>query len=166
MVKPVTMWAILIIIALGVLLAIGLRVYREIKHRLDTATAQLTTAEVLQEIGKAARQRASELADELVRRLRRTSAARWLRAARIRWTYGELMTLCTRLKHPRPGAVTPLEFLPEMVTLFPEHSADLDTITQAYLRVRYGEKPETSQEVQSVVEAWERIKARDKTVVN
>jgi hypothetical protein len=161
-IKPITMWTILIAITLGVALAIGLRVYREIKHRMDNKTTQISAAEVLQEVGKAARKRASELADELARRLRHTSAARWFRAARIRWVYTELMALCTRLKHPRHGAVTPLEFLPEMTILFPDHAADLDTITQAYLRVRYGEKPETSQEVKSVVEAWEKIKTSGK----
>jgi hypothetical protein len=52
-----------------------------------------------------------------------------------------------------------------MINLFPANSADLETITQAYLSVRYAERPETNQEIHAVVEAWERIKALHKTVV-
>ena len=64
------------------------------------------------------------------------------------------MDLCEDLHHPRPDAVTPLEFIPTMDAIFPDHHRELDTITSAYLRVRYGEFPETDGEVQSVEQAW------------
>jgi hypothetical protein len=72
------------------------------------------------------------------------------------------MGLCSDLKHPRQRSVTPLEFLLEMATLFDGATMDLETITHAYLRVRYGELPETSQDVQKVVTAWDRVKALGK----
>jgi hypothetical protein len=157
-IKPATMWAILILILVGVVLAIGLQTWREHKRRMDSATTQLSTADMLRKLGEAARQRARELADELARRLRGLPGARLIQAMRIRWIYGELMELCDSLNRPRQRAVTPLEFLPEMSRLFEGTSADLETITHAYLRVRYGQLPETSQEVHNVVTAWERVK--------
>jgi len=165
LIKSATLWAIVIGILVVVVIAIGMKAYNERRRKKDTATDQLSAADILRDLGDAARKRARELADELARRLRRTSAARLIQAARIRWIYAELMALCSRLKHPRQDAVTPLEFLPQMINLFPANSADLGTITQAYLSVRYAERPETNQEIHAVVEAWERIKALHKTVV-
>ena len=158
--KSATMWTILILILAAVLASFGMKVYGEYRRK-RAATEQLSPADILRDLGDAARQRARELADDLARRLRRTSAARLIQAARIRWIYGELMALCTRKKHPRQESVTPLEFLPQMVSLFPANTADLETITLAYLSVRYAEIPESSQEIRAVVEAWEHIKALD-----
>ena len=81
-------------------------------------------------------------------------ARRLLAAARIRRIYARLMKLSARLGTSRPVARTPLEFLPDLQTLFPELPIELDAITQAYLRVRYGELPETIEEVQRVEHAW------------
>jgi hypothetical protein len=162
MIKPVTLWGVLIIIALGVIFALGLQVYRERKRRLDSASTQLSTADILRDLGDAARQRARDLADDLLHRLRKLPGARYLQAVRIRMIYAEFMSLCNNLDHPRQGAVTPLEFLPEMAALLIGAEAELQTITYAYLRVRYGELPETSQEIQNVLAAWEKVKEAGK----
>lgn len=95
---------------------------------------------------------------DLGKELERFRPGRWLAAARIRRIYAELMLLCARLKQPRPAAQTPLEFLPRMKVLFPEQETELETITQAYLGVRYGMLPETPEELQAVDRAWERVK--------
>jgi len=84
-------------------------------------------------------------------------ARRLLAAARIRRIYARLMKLSARLGTSRPVARTPLEFLPDLQTLFPELPVELNVITQAYLRVRYGELPETIDEVQRVEHAWAQI---------
>ena len=55
-----------------------------------------------------------------------------------------------------------MEFLPEMEELFPALSGELAEITGAYQKVRYGELPETSQDVEMVVMAWEKVKAAGK----
>lgn len=81
-----------------------------------------------------------------------------LAAARVRDLYRRLMHLCGQLKTPRPPAITPLEFVPSMENLFPDCIPELHRITNAYLQVRYGELPETRQEVQDVWNAWNRIK--------
>ncbi len=93
------------------------------------------------------------------------SPRRLLAAARIRRVYSQLCSLSASLGLPRPPAITPLEYLPKMESLFPEHSGDLALITGAYLQVRYGEVPETNQEVQEVVNAWNRVRAEGRRLI-
>jgi hypothetical protein len=50
-----------------------------------------------------------------------------------------------------------LEYLPLLEGYFPSLTSDLEVITQAYLQVRYGELPESVEEVQKVEDAWDRI---------
>ena len=46
-----------------------------------------------------------------------------------------------------------------LVPIFPGGENDLTVLTRAYLSVRYGELPETTEEVTTVANAWERLKA-------
>ena len=39
----------------------------------------------------------------------------------------------------------------------PEGKEDIQVITEAYMRIRYGELPETNQEINQVEEAWEQV---------
>jgi hypothetical protein len=81
-------------------------------------------------------------------------------AARIRRIYAELMVLSQRLDMARPRASTPLEFLPNLVVLFESEDEALELITRAYLKIRYGELPETRHQVDEVELAWQRVEAR------
>lgn len=78
-------------------------------------------------------------------------------AARIRRIYADFMDLCSELGEPRPEPVTPLEFLPVAEQIFPGLGHDLEDITNSYLLVRYGELPETHQEVEMIETAWKRV---------
>ena len=84
---------------------------------------------------------------------------RLLAAAQVRRIYAQLMDLCEKLGHARPAALTPLEFLPTLKQVFPEGEAQVSLITHAYLRVRYGELPETDAEVKDIRQAWNWLKA-------
>lgn len=84
-------------------------------------------------------------------------------AARIRQIYAALMELSARLEKPRSRSQTPLEFLPVLDGLFPGQGEEVRLITQAYLKVRYGELPETRAEVDAVERAWQRISTRPKS---
>jgi len=86
-------------------------------------------------------------------------------AARIRQIYARLLALSARLGVARPPAKTPFEFLPPLVNLFPDHPAELELITRAYLRVRYGMLPETEAEVDQVVNAWQNIERAGRNLV-
>lgn len=88
-----------------------------------------------------------------------------LAAAHIRRIYTDLLELCNRLGKPRPIAKTPLEFLPELRSLFPGQPDELELITAAYLKVRYGQLPETQEEVRKVLAAWEKVKSSAKGLI-
>ena len=80
-------------------------------------------------------------------------------AARIRQVYADLLELCAKIGQPRPDALTPLEFVSKLDMLFPEFTPEVDTITQAYLRVRYGLLPETQDEIVAVESAWKLLRS-------
>ncbi len=84
-------------------------------------------------------------------------ASRMLAAFRIRRVYGKLMNLSDDLGFPRHPSCTPGEFLPVLEGHFPSLKTELALITDSYMRVRYGEFPETHEEVEEVEIAWSRI---------
>jgi hypothetical protein len=77
--------------------------------------------------------------------------------ARIRRIYAQLMELCDELNQPRLPQQTPLEFLPEMGELFSNQLDDLRKITQAYIRIRYGELPEINEELDALEKSWQNV---------
>lgn len=138
----------LIVLISVVILALALAGWQSWQRRLHTAQG---------ESGTAARVRRANQPSLLPKRPSPLgNARRWLAAARIRNVYAQLMQLYARLNHPRPPALTPLEFVPHMAGILPECLSELETITTAYLKVRYGELPETSAEVQIVLQAWKK----------
>ena len=90
--------------------------------------------------------------------MRPVSVRRLIAAARIRRVYAELMALCGRLGEPRAISLTPNEFLPKAGQVFPQHEEELALITRAYVQVRYGEYPESREEVEQVIRAWRQVK--------
>jgi hypothetical protein len=70
--------------------------------------------------------------------------------------------LSQKMGAERPASVTPLEFQPRLEELFPEECSQVGRITGAYIKVRYGEYPETMQEVESVQAAWESVRRSGK----
>jgi hypothetical protein len=83
-------------------------------------------------------------------------------AFRIRRIYAQLMRLCEQLEVPRASTETPLEYLDELELLFPDKRREVRAITQAYNQVRYGEYPETPEEVHVVEQAWQLVRQRGK----
>lgn len=94
------------------------------------------------------------------------SGRMWLAAARIRRIYARLMNLAADLGTPRHKSQTPLEYLPALISLLPEHRDNLTRITEAYLKVRYGELAETEEEVQSIEAAWHEVEAAGQSMTN
>ena len=85
--------------------------------------------------------------------------SRMVAAFRIRRIYGKLMNLSDDLGFPRHLSCTPREFLPMLEGHFPSLQTELALITDSYVRVRYGEFPETHEQVEDVEAAWSRIQA-------
>lgn len=81
-----------------------------------------------------------------------------LNALRIRRIYADFLALCKKQQCPRTDCETPLEFQTRALRAFPNSGADLALITGAYLRIRYGELPESEQDVNDVLKAWNHFK--------
>ena len=103
--------------------------------------------------------------EALQQRTRRPGFGQALAAARIRQTYNRMLLLCQRLGIPRPPALTPSEFLPRVQKLFAEEAQSVVVITGAYNKIRYGEYPETQEEVQVVLDAWKQIESRGRLML-
>jgi len=91
-------------------------------------------------------------------RSRLDQARRWMAAARIRRVYRQLMDYCKKLDNPRLPAFTPHEFLPQLISMFPEYNSEVTLLTNVYQRVRYGEVPESLEELEEIMAAWSSIK--------
>lgn len=79
-------------------------------------------------------------------------------AARIRRLYRQTLDLANGLGVQRTAAQTPREFQRALVHLFPAQQNEVVLLTEAYLRVRYGEIPENHREVLQAEQAFRQIR--------
>lgn len=96
-----------------------------------------------------------DLARRLLQRL-----GRWRRrraAATVRRLYQEMCREAEGRGFARAPSETPYEYLPELEQAWPEGTEELHLITEAYVRIRYGELPETREEVRAIQDAWHRL---------
>jgi hypothetical protein len=93
--------------------------------------------------------------DRLLRRL--GLARRWRTAASIRRIYSEMCQRADTAGYPRGPAETPYEYLDTLSALWPDNLSEASLITDAYIRVRYGELPETEEELQAIKLAWQEL---------
>jgi hypothetical protein len=155
--RPYLLWGFIFVIGILILAGVSRWWLKELeKARVDHQTI-LGPGDFFRLFGEAMKNRFAQLAEGLANLASLRDRQRWLAAARIRRIYIELMELSEELDVIRAEAQTPLEFLPVLRGLFPGCEEDLNVITQAYLRVRYGELPETRTEVDQVESAWERV---------
>lgn len=107
------------------------------------------------EAGAIFRKTLQDTLDKLTARL--SPLKKHLASAYVRRIYSALLDLCQELGHPRPVYKTPNEFLPTIEGLMPSLKDELLLITNTYIGVRYGDYPETKQEIQMIEAAWQRI---------
>jgi hypothetical protein len=160
--KPVLLWGFVIAISIAIMYSISRWLFKERYSDRDNLESIIEPGDLMRLLRQAVQNQLAKLGQILRDRSRLRSGQRWLAAAKIRRIYARLMDLCSKLDNPRPPAHTPLEFLPALEGLFPEGKEEVRTITHAYLRVRYGELPESNQEVTMVESAWERVKTMGK----
>lgn len=82
---------------------------------------------------------------------------RWRAAATVRQLYRSMCLEAADQGHPRDPSQTPFEYLPALSEVWPEGVDDVRLITDAYVRVRYGEAPETAEELDEIRQAWQRL---------
>jgi hypothetical protein len=155
--KPLVLW-ILVILGLAGILAL-VRSWTRTRPAVEGDELQeySVTGSLIKNVRADLRKRIATMVERLVQRLGLGAGKRGQAAARIRRIYAELINQSARLGSPRPESFTPLEFLPILTQQFPDSAADLDLITQAYIRIRYGELPEFPQQLDEVETAWERV---------
>lgn len=161
-------FVVLIVLAIfGVALWIGIRVWRERERKViaDDQSSLIKPGELWKLIRSILQNRTKELWAN-ISDFNFLTRNRQLRAAeRIRQIYIEMMVMCTNLNIPRPEAATPIEFMPTIKNIFPDNMRDIETITIAYTRIRYGELPEQQRDVISVEEAWERVSGEGQSIL-
>jgi hypothetical protein len=157
--RSVFLWGIVVAILAGVVIWVALQLWKDRPRRNPDEEQQslLGQGDLWRLLQAALRQRWEGLKEGLANVVDLRHRQRLRAAARIRQVYADLLDLCVELGHPRPDAHTPLEFLPDLQAIFPALAAETAAITQAYLRVRYGQLPERREEVEEVEEAWERL---------
>jgi len=85
-------------------------------------------------------------------------------AASIRRIYASLARLSAQRGFPRQDAETPYEFVPDLRAALAATESEERLITDAYVRVHYGEHAPSPDEMRQVRAAWERIKTQNDKV--
>jgi hypothetical protein len=78
-------------------------------------------------------------------------------AASIRKIYASMVDLATEAGYPRRPAETPYEYRTALYEAFAGGQDAVDTITEAYVRVHYGEVPGTREEMDRIVHCWQEV---------
>ncbi len=81
----------------------------------------------------------------------------WQTAVSIRRIYRKMLRAADASGYPRLEAETPYEFLKTLSKAWPNNHQEALLITSAYVKVRYGELPETDQELQAIKNAWQTL---------
>lgn len=158
------MRSILVVVGLVVLIVILILSFRWISQgsekgdediQRDDLSGDKNLLELVQELF---RRQLQEAADRVQTGGRMSEQERRIVAERIRVIYSKLMELAGDSGFPRADSETPLEYQKELSYAFPACVEDVSTITQAYIKVRYGEVPETKDQVDLIEQAWEKIK--------
>jgi hypothetical protein len=78
-------------------------------------------------------------------------------ALTIRRIYARMEKLAGVRGYPRAVSETPYEYRDELGRAFPGLEPDVQVITEAYVAVRYGDVPESDEELNAVRLAWDRL---------
>lgn len=85
----------------------------------------------------------------------------WRAAASIRRIYENMCHAAAAAGYPRLEAETPYEYLATLAKTWPAFQSDSRLITEAFVRIRYGELPETPEEFAEIQEAWRRLESAE-----
>ena len=160
--KPFYLWAFLLMLVVIILLGVRKYILKEDKSQEQDVSSLAVDEDLFEMLRSALRRGWNKLTENLDDLLGLRQARRLLAAARIRRIYALLLELSAQLDRPRPASRTPLEFMPQLEGLFPALTQEVRTITDAYLLVRYGEVPETPEELTRVESAWKIVSAEGK----
>ena len=84
-------------------------------------------------------------------------------AISIRRIYWQMCRAAAGAGYPRLDVETPYEYLASLIQVWPTNTADARLITQAYVKIRYGELPESQEEINQIRAAWQRLETTTPT---
>jgi hypothetical protein len=160
--KSAALWGILILFAAGILTWVAFRLWQDRDRRkvLEELQSLIRGGDIWKMLLTGLNQHFANLLGQVQQVFDLRSRQRQRAANRIRQIYADLLNLCAELNHPRPNAITPLEFIPILNDLFPNQSTEIGVITHAYNQVRYGQVPEIKSDVEEIEQAWLSVKAQ------
>lgn len=163
--RTIILWGVILIVALGVLTWVVLRLWKDRQRNQVAGEEQsiLERGELWRLLQAFLRQRWNHLLEGVSNAVDLRKRQRARAAARIRQIYADLLDLADELGGARREAQTPLEFVPSLENSIPGVDAELEIITNAYLKIRYGQLPEHLQEVEEVEIAWDKVSRSGKT---
>lgn len=164
--KPVLLWGTILFLAVIVLLTLRRHGWRSENMVGEDELSEGEPPDLIDLLRARINRAIEQLRQGIDELLGLQHARKLLAAARIRRIYANLLKLSARLDLPRSGSTTPLEFLPKLSRLFPDLKPDLETITQAYIQVRYGELAETADELERIERAWHQIKTEGERMLH
>ena len=154
-------WVALGLVFIFIITLLGLSISRVQQTLQEGRDAEHDSAwdrkEAAKDVKEAAEERWRRLREQLLERLGRLRGEAYSLAS-IRKTYASLVKLATASGHPRHEAQTPFEYIATLQTAFPGCEADIQLITDSYVRAHYGERAFGPHYVQRVREAWLRIR--------
>ena len=143
---------IIILLAVALILLVALLVNRLYKQ----------TSMTLRQSGQVSSKSTDDLDDGsfLDRLLGRLGILRdWQTAVSIRRIYQKMLRAADGSGYPRLDTETPYEFLSTLTKAWPDHRQEAQLITSAYVKIRYGELPETEQELEDIKSAWRTLES-------
>ncbi len=101
----------------------------------------------------------SEAAPDAFARLRTTlDLRRWLAALSVRRLYARMLHEAEKRGPRRLPAQTPLDYLPQLRSVFPHAEDEVSAITRAYVAAHYGELPDDEAALARLRAAWDRAR--------
>ena len=138
-------------LALLAMLAVILLISMALTRRFRKSAFAPRTGKTIQELG-AEDLDSPTLGRRLLQRL--GLLQRWRLAASIRNIYLRMCYAAEGVGYPRSATETPYEYLETLAKVWPDGRAESLLITEAYIRIRYGEIPENKDELEEIQEAW------------
>ena len=90
----------------------------------------------------------------------------WKTAVSIINIYQNMLNAAAQFGYPRDESETPYEFLATLKLIWPEHHQEVRIITNAYVNIKYGQFPESKEELRSIQDSWRIIKDSEPIILN
>jgi hypothetical protein len=148
--------ALLVLAIAGAILMVALMFRRmtAARRQLGTVDAEFVLG---QNRGRGLGARLQEGLDALAGQL--ALFGRWRTAASIRRIYAQMLAEAAREGYPRLASETPYEHVAVLLNAWPGMGVQIQVITEAYVKVHYGEIPETAADFEVIRRAWDELQA-------